>query len=214
MLVRYFMTKDVEALSEDQCCLEVYKLFRRGSFRRAPVTREGKVVGIVSDRDLGRAISWDLEGGWKIDEARSRDLFVRDVMCADVLTVSPKDHLEDVARLMLEKKVGGFPVVDKGNLVGIITDSDIFKVFVRLSEQTRGIRITFQVSSAEEKGVDPVGLCLKEGASLRRLTRYESPAGSTVLTAHLTGSTVRKVPERLTAAGCTLIEVADIATDG
>ncbi len=87
------------------------------------VDGEGRLVGIVVERDL-------LVAAMRYLQSRVE---VGDVMTRDVITVGPDTDLVDVARTMLARKIGGLPVVDEGRLVGIVTESDIFKRFVELA---------------------------------------------------------------------------------
>lgn len=84
-------------------------LMRRGKFRHLPVVdARGKLVGVVSDRDLGRSAS-----------------SVGEVMTRDVVTVQPSTDIRQAARLMRERKIGCLPVVEDGRLVGILTEADV-----------------------------------------------------------------------------------------
>jgi acetoin utilization protein AcuB len=98
---------------------------RRGRFRHLPVVRDGVLAGVVSERDLRLQ-----EVGLPDDVIRARP--VRSVMSADVIAIGPADPVEEAARLMLENKVGCLPVVEGSALVGIVTESDIFRAFVNV----------------------------------------------------------------------------------
>ncbi len=88
-----------------------------GQFRRLPVEENGKLVGIVTDRDIRRHVG---------TEDRTR---VNVAMSAPLSTVSPGTTVEEAARVMLSNKIGGLPVVEDGKLVGIITTSDVMQAF-------------------------------------------------------------------------------------
>jgi CBS domain-containing protein len=91
--------------------------------RRLPVVDDdGQLVGLIVERDL-------LVAAMRYLQSRVE---VGDVMTRNVVSVGPDTDLNEVARMMLERKIGGLPVVEHGRLVGIITESDIFKRFVEL----------------------------------------------------------------------------------
>ncbi len=120
-LVRDWMSRDVATVAVDAPAQEAGALMTRLGVRRAPVVDGGRVVGIVSYSDL-RALSADDIAGRSVGE----------IMTTDPLTVSPDDTIGRAAQIMLQHRIGGLPVVDHhGALVGIITESDIFKLVVR-----------------------------------------------------------------------------------
>ena len=124
MNVRDAMTANPRVVAPEESIGDAEAVMRRGRFRHLPVVAGGELVGVVSERDLHGA-----EGG---DDAVRRGRPVRTVMTADVLTIGPNDPLEQAARLMLENKIGCLPVVEDGALVGVITESDIFRAFVQV----------------------------------------------------------------------------------
>ncbi len=123
MNVRDAMTANPRVVTPEQPIGDAETVMRRGRFRHLPVVTGGALVGIVSERDLHGA-----EGG---DDAVRRGRPVRTVMTADVLTIGPNDPVEQAARLMLENKIGCLPVLEDGAVVGVITESDIFRAFVQ-----------------------------------------------------------------------------------
>jgi acetoin utilization protein AcuB len=127
---------------------------RRHQFRRLPVVDEdGKLVGIVGERDLLYAPP-SQPGSlnvWEVNYLLSH-VEVRHVMTRDVITTTADTPVEDVARLMIDNKVGGLPVVDKqGSVGGVITETDIFKTFVEMFAGGRsGLRLTLEVPAGRE----------------------------------------------------------------
>lgn len=125
MLIGRLMTSQPTTVSSHDSLRAAASLMERGDYRRVPVVDEGQLVGIVSDRDV-RAHSGYL------DTTR-----VTAAMTSDPKTVTSKMSVEDAARLMIEHKIGGLPVVDNGALVGIITATDILKAFLRVEAATQ-----------------------------------------------------------------------------
>ena len=123
MLVRNRMSRPAVTVRQDADFQKALSLMQEKKLRRLPVVDDdGRLVGIVVERDL-------LVAAMRYLQSRVE---VGDVMTRDVVTVGPDTDLNDVARTMLERKIGGLPVVEHGRLVGIITESDIFKRFVEL----------------------------------------------------------------------------------
>ena len=117
-------------------------LMRQKNIRRLPIVdSDGKLVGIISQTDVMAAKPSDATtlDIWEINYLLSR-LKVEKVMTPQPYTVRPNSTLKDAAQLMYEHKIGGIPVVDEHNVVvGIITESDIFRVLIAwFNEETAG----------------------------------------------------------------------------
>ena len=95
-------------------------------FHRLPVIENGQLIGILSERDIRSHL-----GYLKIT-------LVDAAMSSDPVTVTPTTSLEEVATLMLNRQIGGLPVVDNGQLVGIITVSDMLRAFLDLRRENKG----------------------------------------------------------------------------
>ena len=123
MLVRTRMSRPAVTIRQDAELQQALALMQKRRLRRLPVVDgDGRLAGIVVERDL-------LVAAMRYLQSRVE---VADIMTRGVVTVGPDTDLVDVARTMLERKIGGLPVVEHGRLVGIITESDIFKRFVEL----------------------------------------------------------------------------------
>ncbi len=134
MLVGKIMTKNALVLSRSDSVHKAFLLLKDNKIRHLPVVERKKVVGIVTDRDIRHFIvpRKDPRTKGKFNY-QLRELTVEEVMTPDPITVTPDTNIERVARLMLEHKIGGIPVVDeKQMLVGIVTEEDALRVFVEL----------------------------------------------------------------------------------
>ncbi len=148
MLVGERMTHRPVTANHDTPLSEALALMRQEKIRRLPVLdKHGKLVGIVTEKDLLYA-SPSPATSLSIHELHfllSR-ITVADVMTKAVITVEEDTPLEEVARIMADKKVGSTPVMRGGNLVGIITETDIFKILIELlGARDKGIRLTLMV---------------------------------------------------------------------
>jgi acetoin utilization protein AcuB len=126
------MTPDPITISSDADLPEAYWLMVNNKIRRLPVVDRGVLVGIITLEDLRRMIPADVI---RVDPVRVSDMLskmpVRRMMTRDPKTVSASAPLIEAARQMLEHKIGALPVMEGGNLVGIITESDIFRALVK-----------------------------------------------------------------------------------
>lgn len=126
--VRDFMTRDVITLGPESSAAEAWGLCREYKIRHLPVIEGGRLVGLVSDRDL-RDVS-PPRGDREADTLR----WVRlgDMMTRRPVTIHPLATIEQAAREIYERRIGCLPVVAEGELVGIITSSDLVRTLVEL----------------------------------------------------------------------------------
>jgi acetoin utilization protein AcuB len=129
LLVRDSMTQEVATLAPETTAAEALALCREKRIRHLPVVEDGSLAGMVSDRDLRSATPalGDPERASALEK-----ILVRDVMSREVFTAHPDDPIEQAANEMREKKLGCLPVVEDGELVGIITTSDVMEALVYL----------------------------------------------------------------------------------
>jgi acetoin utilization protein AcuB len=153
MLVKDRMTKKPVTITEDTSVDKALQLMRENQVRRFPVlNKRGKLVGIISEKDLlyaspSPATSLSI---YEIPYLLSK-IKISDLMTKDVITIHEDTPLEEAARLMADSKIGGLPVVRDGELVGIITETDMFKIFLEmLGAREEGVRLTMLVP--EKKG--------------------------------------------------------------
>src|SRR5512136_1057958 len=134
MLVGERMTRNPVTVSEDANIDDALHLMRERKVRRLPVLDgSGKMVGIVSDRDLLHAAPSPATSlsVYEMHYLLAK-LTVKRVMSSPVITVTPSMPIEEAACIMVDRKIGGLPVVEDGALVGIITETDIFKLLTEL----------------------------------------------------------------------------------
>ena len=154
MLVRDRMSRHPITVTTDVHIDEALKAMRDNKVRRLPVVdRDGRLVGIVSEMDLlyaspSPATSLSV---YEIHYLMAR-ITVQDVMTKEVISIEEDTPLEEAARIMVDNKIGGLPVVRDGTLVGIITETDLFKIFLELlGAREKGVRLTLRVPN--KKGV-------------------------------------------------------------
>lgn len=144
MLVGKRMSKPVITVTPDMPINEALNIMRREHIRRMPVVRDGYLVGIISDKDLLNASPSPATtlSVWEMNYLLSK-ITVKDVMTKDVFTVFPDTPIEEAARIMADNKIGGMPVVNETNqVIGIITETDLFKIFLELmGAREKGVRV-------------------------------------------------------------------------
>ncbi len=144
MLVGERMSRPVISITRDMPIHDALALFKKEKIRRAPVLKDGKLIGIISDKDLlnaspSQATSLSV---WEMNYMLSK-ITVKEVMTREVLTVQADTPIEEAARIMADNKIGGVPVMKADKVVGMITETDLFKIFLELmGARTKGIRVT------------------------------------------------------------------------
>ena len=136
MKVKDWMSKKPVTVSPDTKVRAAFATMKKNGFRHLPVVRNGKLVGIVTDRDLRRPEIADIFQEWHDFYRLDEDFEVEDVMTVRVLTVKPETDLVTAASMLAEKKIDALPVVQDGKLAGIITTFDMLKAFVRNASAT------------------------------------------------------------------------------
>lgn len=210
MLVRYYMSSPVVTVPESLSCRAALALFRERGFRRAPVERDGALVGIVSDRDVLTALPTRIGELEARTLELEREITVGQVMQERPVTTTPDTHLEDVARVMIANKLSALPVVDGHVLAGILTESDLFRALASVIGDEDGVRLTLvppPEGRASAHNAEPAMICLRLGLELRTLLHHESPGGESLTMLRARGTRWKELAGVLVAAGYTLVEL-------
>ncbi len=144
MLVGKRMTHPVITISPEIPIIDALDLMKKEHIRRLPVIKDGGLVGIVSDKDLMNASPSGATSlsMWELNYLVSK-IKVKEIMVTQVLTVVENDTIEKAARIMADNKIGGLPVMRGEDLVGIITETDLFKLFIEMmGTRQKGVRVT------------------------------------------------------------------------
>ncbi|MFL5346873.1 MAG: CBS domain-containing protein [Hyalangium sp.] len=130
LTVADLMTRDVVTLEAEEGLIQVDDLLKRHHIRHVPVVHGRKLVGLVSHRDLIRALARQPAGQGALPVS------VKDVMTREVETVEPSASVRQAIEKLLDRRFGCLPVVDEqGELVGIITESDFMRLALELLEE-------------------------------------------------------------------------------
>jgi len=141
MHVRELMTGGPITVSPDTPVVEARQLMVKERIRHLLVVEDARLVGIVTDRDIrlnlpSQATSLSV---WEVNYLLAK-LTVEKIMSKTVITVGPDRDAADAARLMLEHRIGGLPVLDGGRVIGILTETDIVRAFVQRATLLPGHR--------------------------------------------------------------------------
>ncbi len=180
MLIKDWMSREVTTVTRDTSMLKASKIFKDNNFRRLPVVDEGgKLVGIVTDRDIkdaspSKATTLDVHELYYL----LSEIKIKDIMTPSPFTINVNDSLEKAAIKMLEKRVEGLPVVDdKSEVVGIITETDIFKALVNITGAYQGgIKIGLKISSQPGSLKPVLDLLRSHGARVISVLTYHDQA--------------------------------------
>lgn len=130
MLLEEIMKTEVHTLQSDQTVLEVLNLFEEKRIRHVPIVDAGKVVGIVTDRDLKDALPSRFTVSPKGEPYKKK---IEEIMTKNPVTAHPMDFVEEVAMLFYEQQIGCLPVISNDKLVGILTETDLLYTYIELT---------------------------------------------------------------------------------
>jgi len=203
LLVRDWMTGNLVTLSPKASVAEALTLCRERRIRHIPIVEEGRLIGIVSDRDLRDASPalGDAERASTLQEKR-----VGDVMTREVSTTVPEESIENVAQEMYELKIGSLPVVaeeDEEKLLGIVTSSDVMRALVTLAGLPEpGYRIEVRAPNRAGILVEVAGKFQDFGADIFSvLSDPDQRSGNRTMVFQLVSADPSSVMEGLKMAG-------------
>ncbi len=204
MLIRTIMTTSVLTLSPGMSCVEAQEFFTEHKLRRAPVVEDGHVLGMITDRDLKHFLPWT------IDEQEQRRVlgkstYIGSILSPNLLFVLANEHIEKAAQLMLRARVGGLPVLDDMKLVGIVTESDLFRLFVRRTITQKGTRLVLTAPSGSPRLLDPAGICVRNQAKLYDLAMYPIDKERTSVVMQVSTENTQRLIDAFLGAGYELI---------
>lgn len=208
MLVRDWMSPNPQTVSSTTPVMEAMNLLRAEKFRRLPVVDKGKLVGIVTARDLKEATPSKASSlsVYELNYLLSK-LTVGDVAGKKLVTVEADAPLEQAALLMEEHKVSGLPVVESGTLVGILTISDILHAFVTvLGLREGGTRVSVELP--DRPGVlASVAEAAAPSNIIAVTTAGVDPGAQRQLVLRVTGEDAEGYAKRLEHQGVTVLGV-------
>jgi acetoin utilization protein AcuB len=199
MLIKDWMTPDPVTITDDTSMIKAIHIMKQKRFRRLPVVHQGKLVGMVTDRDLkeaspSKATTLDVHELYYL----LAELQVKEIMSRNPVTVALDDTVEHAAQVMLEQTISGLPVLDGGKLAGIITQSDVFRAFMHITGITQG-GVQFALRLEDRPGIlkEVADMLRARGARLVSLLSYYSTTKENFREVYLR---VKNLPEDEVAA--------------
>ena len=193
---------------------EALQLMKERKVRRLPVVdKRGNVTGIVSEKDLlnaspSSATSLSI---YELNYLISR-ITVSDVMTKKVITVGEFAPIEEAACIMADNKIGGLPVVRDGRLIGIITETDIFKTFLEMfGAREKGVRITLLVPDQPGILAHVTGEVAKLGGNIVSLGTFLGEDASTrTVVLKVVGADKNKLMQVMEALGTNVLDIREV----
>ena len=213
MFVKDQMTVNPVTVTSATTIADAAELMKKHRFRRLPVVDIGKLVGIVTDRDLRKASPSSAttlsvhEADYLLSKAS-----IKDIMTKKVLSIDSEATIEEAALLMYNNRIGGVPVVDKNqDVVGIITETDIFKCLVDIMGLPSGTtRVTIRVPDKTGVITEITGIYADLGINITSMASYTLPDGSGEEVIRSDVKDVEELTKRIEAKGYKVVHVAQI----
>ncbi|MCZ7568017.1 MAG: CBS domain-containing protein [Ardenticatenaceae bacterium] len=214
MLVRERMSRHLITATPEMTYPTALRLMRDNTIRRLPVLdQHNRLIGIVVEKDLLYA-SPSPATSLSIHEIHGllANLKMRDIMTTPVVTVGPECPLEEAARIMIDRKIGSLPVLEGDSLVGLITETDIFRIFAEaLGAREAGLRATVVVPEGRGVLARVGGAIAAGGASILSLATFLGPdAQHRELTLRVRGTTADRLQSALESSGAEIIDLRDV----
>jgi acetoin utilization protein AcuB len=201
MLVSERMTHPVLTIKPDVPVQDALTLMKRDKIHRYPVVdKGGKLLGIVTESDLMNASPSEATtlSVWEITALVAK-ITVERVMTKKVITVTEDTTIEEAARILADSSVGGLPVLRDNKLVGIITESDLFHIFLEmLGARTTGVRVTLEVLDVPGKLAELTTVISQMGGNIHGMGAIQGEStDSSTLTLKISNVTLEELKKAL-----------------
>lgn len=210
MIVDMCMTRSVETVTPETSLTQAVERMNGRGIRRLVVVQGKAIVGMVCRQDIVQVFPPDLNpfSAAGLDGLPNLGT-VADVMHSPAITVAADEPIEAAARRMTEHHIGGLPVVQGDRLVGIITESDIFRVFSKLlSGQLGSTRITFDITDKPDAMAQWIRLCQELDLELTSIITFPDGARRLAV-ARVQGANTHRLIDRLWDTGQSVLNVVE-----
>ncbi len=213
MLVKDWMTKEPLVVSPKTSIEEAIRTMRENRVRHLPVVKDGEsLVGLVTQTDLLQASPSPATSlsVWEINFLLAK-MQVRDAMTREVVVVEEECPLEEAALIMAEHKFGCLPVVRGRQLVGIITETDLFNIFTeQLGARSTGVRLTLQIADVKGALAQLAGRIADLNGNIVRLTTLPGKEkGLAIATVKVEGVSQEALVDGLRAIGAEVLDARE-----
>jgi acetoin utilization protein AcuB len=181
MFVGERMSQPVISVTPETPVHDALALFKKEGIRRAPVMKNGKLLGIISERDLLNASPSPVTSlsVWEMHYLMSK-VTVKNVMTKKVKTIDVNTPIEEAARVMADSKIGGMPVTRNGKIVGMITETNLFRIFLELmGARTKALRVTALVDEKPGQLAQVTKAIAEAGGNFLSFGMFAGPDTST-----------------------------------
>lgn len=213
MNVEKRMSRQVVTVQPDVQITKAHKLMAQEKIQQMPVVKNGKLVGLVSERDILKAYPSSVTtlSVWEIASLLEK-IKVKDIMVKNVLTVQEKTPIEQAARIMVDNKISSLPVMRGDEVVGIITEADLFNVMLEMLGGRRpGVRFSVSMPYKPGQIAKLTQAIYEKGGDITALSTFEGDTSATfIITAKVDGieqQALQALVEPL------VISLLDISTD-
>lgn len=183
MFVGERMSRPVISVAPETPVHDAFAMFKKDHIRRAPVVKDGKLLGIVTENDLRNASPSPATtlSIWEMNYLISK-VTVKQVMSKKVKTIDVDTPIEEAARIMTDSSIGGMPVTRDGKIVGIITETDLFKIFLELmGAREKGVRVSALVEDKPGQLAKVSKAITESGGNFIAFGMFSGPDTSTKL---------------------------------
>ncbi|MDR7868774.1 MAG: CBS and ACT domain-containing protein [Sporomusaceae bacterium] len=216
MFVSKRMTPNPVTIPPTMTVSDATNLMKTNNFRRVPVVEDGKLVGIVTDRDL-RAVAPSPATTLSVFEINHllAKMLVKEIMKSPVITISAGATIEEAALMMYTHKIGGLVVLNSvGSVAGIITETDIFKSLVDVMGLKEGrTRLTFEFDDKVGVLADIAAVFKELGINILSMATYNTEDGRAEMVIRADVKDVKVLVDRLAAIGYPVTHVVQIGND-
>ncbi len=210
MLTKHWMQEEVIQIKGDTSIGEAKEIIDRHNFRHIPVTDGSKLLGIITQNDINKTLPSLVDSSISAeDHIIATQTKVSSVMSTHPLTVPPHAPLAEAVSLLKKHKIGAIPVVKDGNLVGIITETDIFDAFAAIMDgEENDICIELQINNTQGAIYKITDICKDANIWITSLTLYRnySPEHQLV-TLRVNGTEIDNVIDALWDSGMKIIKI-------
>ncbi len=207
MFVRNKMTTNPFTISPDSTIPDAHEIMAKNGIKRLPVVKDGVLVGVVSREDIAQA-SPSKATSFSVGEltyllARTK---ISQIMKKAPVTISPDALLEEAAIKMRSNEVGFLPVVNNGQVVGIITESNIFDAFIELlGFRDPGTRLTLEVDDVPGVLASLTGIFAEYGANITHIAVYTGSSGRSSVVVGTDSYNTEEIEKSIKSKGFSLI---------
>jgi acetoin utilization protein AcuB len=174
MLISDILRTDVITVTPETTLAETLHLLNRQGVRHLPVIEDGRLVGIVSDRDIKSALALSLGPG-----GAARHRTAGQIMTRDPITIAPTFPVEEAARVMVSNRISALPVVEAARLVGLVTETDLLRLLCRAMGALEPSSRLDVILPGRESAVDDVIRTVETtGARISSIITWTTPAGT------------------------------------